>query len=134
MRLRLTIIAILALLLMGAKGTKLTTITLVNKSGLSVNVSLLADDLSKNYFLNLPKGDRDQPYVTKLTVVQDTYRMRVYWLGEKDPATGNPCRYGRQSSLVAGRNMRIIITECDRRRIQRGEPTIYKFGTSRCMY
>lgn len=134
MRHRLTLIAILALLLMGAKGGKVSTITLVNKSGMSVNVSILANDLSQNYFLNMPVGTRDQPYITKLTIIRDSYRMRVFWLGDKDPNTGLPCRAARSARLVADRNMRITITECDRRRIQPGEPTLYKFGTEGCMY
>jgi hypothetical protein len=101
---------------------------------MSVNVSLLSNDLSKVYFLNMPEGDRQQPYITKLTIAQDSYRMRVFWLEPEDPTTGIPCRATRTSRLVAARNMRIVITECDRRTIQPGEPTMYKFGTESCMY
>lgn len=134
MRFRLILIAILAMCLLGAKGAKVSTLTLINKSGMSVNVSILANDLSKNYFLNMPVGTRTSPYVTKLTVVSDSYRMRVFWLGENDPTTGQQCRSSRTARLQANRNIRIVITECDRREIRPGEPSMYKFGTEGCMY
>jgi hypothetical protein len=134
MKLRLTLIAILALFLLGAKGAKVSTLTLVNKSGMSVNVSILANDLSKNYFLNIPEGSRTSPYTTKVTIISDTYRMRVFWLGDKDPATGGPCRVSHTAQLVAERNIRIVINECNERNIPVGEPTMYKFITEGCMY
>jgi hypothetical protein len=134
MKFRLALLAILALFLVSAKGDPTATLTIVNKSGMSLNVSILAEDLSKNYFFNMPTGTRKAPTVTTITIPRDLYRMRVYWLEERDPTTYLPCRSSKSSQLVAQRKTRIVITECDRRKIPRGEPGIYKFTTASCIY
>lgn len=134
MKFRLSLVAVLTLFLIGAKGSNMMTVTLVNKAGMEIAVSLIANDLSSALYFTVPKGDHKNPYETKFTLVKDSYRMRVFYLEERDPTTGMRCRTQRTSRLMAYRNMRIVVTGCDVLPEARGEPTIYKFGRWSCMY
>lgn len=128
------LLAVLSTLLIGAKGTDFMVMTVINKAGMDIAVSILAVDLSRNYYIPIPAGERGAPYVKVFTLVKDQYRMRVYYLDKKDPETGEPCLRGRGTQLLAVRNMRVVIGPCDRRDLPNpGEPTMYKFGRWRCL-
>jgi hypothetical protein len=58
--------------------------------------------------------------------------MRVYWL-EADNSWNPACRSVRNSRLLARRNIRVVVGRCDEIPLERGEPTMYKFGRWRCM-
>lgn len=133
MHVRLILIAILTVLLLGAKGSGDMVLTVVNKAGMDVAVSLVSVDLSRAYYITIPTGSRGGPTVQRLTLPQDSYRMRVFWLEDKDPETGRPCRRVRNSSLLALRNIRVVIGNCDQLAPTPGEPTMYKYGRWRCM-
>jgi hypothetical protein len=133
MRRKLTLIAVLALFLLGSKYQDFMVLTVINKSGMGIAISLVAQDLSRAYYITIPEGDREHPYEMKFTVVKDPYRMRVFWLEDKDPKTGMRCQRVRGSTLVAHRNVRVVVAECDRLPPNAGEPTMVKFGRVRCI-
>lgn len=133
MKLRLSILAVLAFLLMGARNPDTMVMTLINKSGMQIAVSIVAQDLTRVYYFTIPEGDKSSPTTSQVEIFKTTYRMRVFWLGEKDPVTGNECRQSRSSTLIARRNMRVVVGRCDMAPEHRGEPTMYKFGRWRCM-
>lgn len=134
MKFRLSLVAILALFLIGAKGSDKMTVTLINKAGMEIAVSIIANDLSSAIYFTVPEGDHQNPYVTEFTLTKDVYRMRVFYMEENDPISGLPCRIQRTSRLQALRNMRIVVTGCETLPEARGEPTMYKFGHWSCMY
>ena len=136
MRIRLLLIALLALTLISAKGNgkKYTTITIVNKSGQGIAVGLISEDNSRIYYIPVPKGDRSNPYVQEFSLEQDKYRLRIYYMETYDPKTGNLCRRNRTSTLIAIRKARITVTECIGQAPTRGEPTMVKMGRWSCIY
>jgi len=136
MRTRLLLVALLALtLISGAgKGYDYAAITIVNKSGQELAVGLINMDNSRIYYIPIPKGDRQSPYVYRFTVEQDSYRMRVYYMETYDPKTGQQCRFARASTLLAFRNIRVTVTECIGQPPTRGEPSMVKMGRWRCIY
>jgi hypothetical protein len=136
MRTRLLLIALIALSLIGGagKGYNYARITIINKSGQEIAVGVISNDRSRIYYIPIPKGDRQSPYVYKFTLEQDVYRLRVYYMETYDPKTGQLCRLNRTSTLDAFRNIRITVTECIGNPPTRGEPSMVKMGRWRCIY
>lgn len=136
MRIRLFLIALVALTLVSGKGKgyDYAAITIINKSGQEIAVGLISADNSRIYYIPIPKGDRKQPSTYRFTVEEDQYRIRVYYMETYDPNTGVLCRRSRASTLLASRNIRITVTECYGTAPTRGEPTMVKMGRWRCIY
>jgi hypothetical protein len=136
MRIKLLLIALIALSLVSGKGSGIdhTAITIVNKSGQEIAVGLISLDNSRIYYIPIPKGDRTIPSTYRFTVEEDEYRIRIYYMETYDPKTGGQCVRARTSRLLAFRNIRITVTECDRQAPTRGEPTMVKMGRWRCIY
>jgi hypothetical protein len=136
MRIKLLLIALIALTLMSGKGSGIdyAAITIVNKSGQELAVGLISTDNSRIYYIPIPKGDRDAPSIYRFTVEEDEYRLRVYYMETYDPQTGVECTRSRTSRLLAFRNIRITVTECDRAAPTRGEPSMVKMGRWSCIY
>jgi flavin-dependent dehydrogenase len=135
MRLRLLLIALIALpLISGAgKGGDYAAITIINKSGQEISVGLISQDNSRIFYITIPKGDRTTPYSYRFTLEKDIYRIRVYYMETYDPKTGVLCR-NRSSRLEAFRNIRITVTECSEAAPTRGEPSMVKMGRWSCIY
>jgi hypothetical protein len=133
MHLRLLIIALLSVLLLGARESNFMVMTVINKAGMEVAVSLVANDLSRAYYIVIPEGNRDSPSIKRFTVTKDFYRMRVFWMEEQDPETGADCRTSSSSRVTAVRNMRVVVGSCAHALPNAGEKTMYKFGRWRCM-
>ena len=82
MRKKLLIISLLAVLLIAASSsyTKLYRLTIINKSGMEMAISLLGEDDSHQYYLRVPEGDRRSPTETIFTIVPDTYSINAYYI------------------------------------------------------
>ena len=130
---RLIILAVIAVMLIGAKGSPLIRLTIRNKSGQQIAVRLTKDDLSRFYYLHVPAGDSYNPNDVTFTVVKDIYRMRIFYFLESDPETGYECILTRNAVLLARRNIRVTVTQCFGYPPTRGEPTQVKMGRWHCI-
>ena len=133
MRRNLLLISLMAILLMGAKGDPVRRLTVINKSGVPLAISLIPPTRTRAYYLQVPAGDRRLPTETNFTIIVDEYRMRVFYLEENLSHTGFPCRPFQPGRLLMARNIQITVLECDRRPPTRGEPGMYKLGRSGCI-
>ena len=133
MRKILLIISLLAVLAIAASSayTKLYRLTIINKSGMDLAISLLGDDDSHQYYLRVPAGDRRSPTETIFTLVPDTYSINAYYIEPWDPVYGYTCTDPGGKTLVAERNIRLTFTECNYTPRNGGEPSMWKFNTRR---
>ena len=124
------ITGLLTILLIGASPfgiERLVDLTVVNKSGLPVEIKLTGSDEENYYYLKVPRGYRDAPTEKVFTVVPDTYSAVSYYIEPWDPVYGYDCS-SRSSTLAATKNIRVTIMECDRASRHGGETSIVKFG------
>ena len=133
MRKILLIISLLAVLLIAASSsyTKLYRLTIINKSGMDLAISLLGEDDNNQYYLRVPEGDRRSPTETIFTIVPDTYSINAYYIEPWDPVYGYTCNDPGGKTLVAERNIRLTFTECDYTPRNGGEPSMWKFNARR---
>ena len=133
MKKTLLIIALLALLLIAARAsyTKLYRLTIINKSGMELAISLLGEDDNNQYYLRVPAGDRRSPTETTFTLVPDTYSIKPYYIESWDPVYGYSCDDPGAKTLVAERNIRLTFTECNYTPRNGGEPSMWKFNAGR---
>jgi hypothetical protein len=133
MRKILLIISLLAILLIAASSayTKLYRLTIINKSGMDMAISLLGEDDNNQYYLRVPAGDRRSPTETIFTLVPDTYSINAYYIEPWDPVYGYTCNDPGGKTLVAERNIRLTFTECNYTPRNGGEPSMWKFNARR---
>jgi len=133
MRKKLLIISLLAVLLIAASSsyTKLYRLTIINKSGMEMAISLLGEDDSYQYYLRVPEGDRRSPTETIFTIVPDTYSINAYYIEPWDPVYGYTCNDPGGKTLEAERNIRLTFTECNYTPRNGGEPSMWKFNARR---
>lgn len=126
----LLIISLLAILLIAASSayTKLYRLTIINKSGMEMAISLLGEDDNNQYYLRVPAGDRRFPTETVFTIVPDTYSIKPYYIEPWDPVYGYSCQDPGAKTLVAERNIRLTFTECNYTPRNGGEPSMWKFN------
>jgi hypothetical protein len=127
------ILVILALSLISADKLPngLKRLTVVNKSGRELEISLNGKTFNQFYYLNVPEGSRDVPVERYYTVVPDTYSASVYYYELWDPVYGNQCGT-KGDTLDLRRNVKITIFECDTTPPNHGEPPAnIKFAGSR---
>jgi hypothetical protein len=124
---------LLVLVLTSAKPIGLVELTVVNKSGKPLGIRL--DEINPEvnqqalfYYLNVPKGDGDQPLEKTFTIVRDRYTMQVYYIEPYDPVYGWSCSSPKTSKLEAGHNARLVFLKCGRTPPNAGEPGLGKFG------
>lgn len=137
MRKLVLIISMLALLLIAASPsyTQLYRLTIINKSGMELAISLLGEDDNNQYFLRVPAGDRRSPSEITFTIMPDTYSIQPYYIEPWDPVYGYTCNDPGAKTLEAERNIRITFTECDYRPRNGGESPYWKFnGRARTFY
>ena len=127
----LLIISLLAILLIAASSsyTKLYRLTIINKSGMEMAISLLREDDNHQYYLRVPAGDRRIPTETVFTIVPDTYSIKPYYIEPWDPVYGYSCQDPGAKTLVAERNIRLTFTECNYTPRNSGEPSMWKFNS-----
>lgn len=133
MRRILILVSLAAILLMGAKGAKVRELTIRNKSGAPLAVSLWGEEQARVYYFHVPVGDRVSPTDTTFSIPIDKYRMRVFYLEESLSYAGSECRTSQDGTLILTRNIRVTVLECDRRPPNNGEPGMYKMGRERCL-
>ena len=124
------IFVILALGLIGAapSSTRLTRLTIVNKSGRAVEISLTGNETKQFYYLHVPEGDRIAPAEREFTVIPDTYASTVHYVELWDPVYGYQCK-SEGLTLELKHNVRATVFDCEHNPPNGGEPpAIVKYG------
>ncbi len=108
--------------------TKLKRLTVVNMSGLPIDLRLSGSYQGYYYYLRVPAGDRTTPFEKTFTVQPDNYSATVFYQELWDPVYGYQCT-SKSQNLDLTHNTRVIVFECTRRPANNGEPpAIVKFG------
>ncbi|MEW5869345.1 MAG: hypothetical protein AB1894_08725 [Chloroflexota bacterium] len=127
------LLALLSLSMLGASpwaGGRPAVLTVINKSGMVVEISLSGANLENAYYLRVPTGDRTVPTVKTFEIVRDQYASTLYYVELWDPVYGYSCSRDSQQ-LDLTRNVRVVVTECDRNASAPGEPSMLKYGAPR---
>jgi hypothetical protein len=117
-------LALITLLLAAAgdKPARLSRLTIINKSGLAVGISLEGQYTGVQYYLHVLEGSRSAPLEKIFTITPDIYRMEVDYIELWDPVYGYSCSSSPGLTVEATRNVRVVVLECDRAIPNRGEP------------
>ena len=114
----LLVLALLSLLLVGSypKPAKLIRLTVVNKSGLPVEIGLtgsLVDKFNQHitYYLRLPKNDPRGDLVREFTILPEKYSMKFYYVELWDPVYGTHCSPATLT-VEAYHNTRVVVPVC----------------------
>ena len=111
-----------------AEGIRLVRLTVINKSGMDIELSLTGKNQEEFYYLRVPEGDRSSPTEVVFTVVPDEYSSQIYYVELWDPVYGATCGLESQTLDVSG-NVRLVVTECTMTPPNNGEPpAIIKYG------
>ncbi len=129
MKKTLLIISLAAVLFLsaGVPIDKLFRLTIVNKTGLPLEISLMGTDNDEIYYLRLPEGDRTAPEERVFTILPGEYLLRPYYIEIWDPVYGVSCGVIPPNRLIMTRNIRIVFLPCDQIVRWKGEPTQYKY-------
>jgi len=93
-------------LMMAAIPTKMVRLTVINKSGYDVYMKLEGSPVTDAYYyLTIPAGDRDTPYVKVFTIMEDLYK-RTTWQCDGARSSG---------SLIVDGNIRLTFIPCGER-------------------
>lgn len=141
----LILITLSSLLLMGVspssgpmaaslKSIKLVRLTIVNKSGLPLEIKLTGENVENFYYLRIPTGDRTLPTEEIFTIARDTYQVQPYYIELWDPVYGYSCGGAGSRTLYAYHNIKITFLECNNSPRHRGESPIYKWPGWRYLY
>ena len=116
------------LLVAGSNPKRLVRLTVVNKAGRKIELSLTGKNFEQFYYLHIAEGDRLMPYEQVFTVVPDTYTSSLYYWELWDPVYGNQCGTKGQT-LDVTRNIRLTVLPCELTPANGGEPaSIVKYG------
>jgi len=125
------IISLLAMLTIGADSppSKLVRLTISNKSGLPIEISLTGQTWEYFYYLRIPSGTRKNPTVQIFSVIPDCYASALYFVELWDPVYGYYCS-DQSDTLDISRNIRVTVVECDvTPRNSEEPPAIIKYGS-----
>jgi hypothetical protein len=128
----LLVVFLLALISTSASSPpgRLVQLTVVNKSGLKIEISLTGQCEETFYYLRVPKGDRASPMEKTFTLVPDTYSTSLYYIELWDPVYGYSCS-SKSQTLDLTRNVRMVVLPCDRTPPNSGEiPATVKYGAT----
>ena len=100
----LILIAILiSSLFLAAIPTRMVRLTVINKSGYDVYIKLEGSPVTQSYYyLTIPAGDRDVPYIKVFTIMEDLY-TRTTWQCDGQKSSG---------TLVVDGNIRLTFIPC----------------------
>ena len=100
----LILIAILiSSLMLAAIPTRMVRLTVINKSEYDVYMKLEGSPVTDAYYyLTIPAGDRDVPYVKVFTIMEDLY-TRTTWQCDGQKSSG---------TLIVDGNIRLTFTPC----------------------
>jgi hypothetical protein len=124
------LVALISLILISAntRPVNLVRLTIINKSGLPMEIKLTGEDDENFYYLHIPEGDRELPSETIFTIVPDIYKMQPYYIELWDPVYGYSCGGAGAKTLYAARNIRITFLECGYSPRNKGEPGVLKYS------
>ncbi len=133
----LLVLALLSLSLVGAypKPARLIRLTVVNKSGLPVEIGLTGNLVDKfnqhlTYYLRLQKNDPRGDIVREFTIVPDKYTMKFYYVELWDPVYGTHCG-SATLTVEAYHNVRVLVPDCKITPPNKGEPSMLKVSGQR---
>jgi len=126
MKRKIWIILVLSLLLIGAKPFRTVRLTVVNKSGLPVEISLAGQYLEYTYYLRVPEGDRLFPTEYHVDVVPDSYTMQIYYKELWDPVYGYDCTGGGKTAELTHAT-RLTFLGCTYTPPNNGESAMLKY-------
>jgi hypothetical protein len=120
---------------------RLVCFTVVNKSGMDIELSLTSKDKEQFYYLSLTSKDKEQFYYLRIpegtagnptekvfTLIPDSYTSSIYYVELWDPVYGSQCGTKSQT-LEIERNVRLTVKPCNLNPTSVGEPpAIVKFG------
>ncbi len=119
----------LALAMSGS--VRLIRMTIINKSGLDVEIELTGSCEENtdyyHYYLRVSEGDRRSPTEMVFTVFPDIYKMSVYYVELWDPVYGTDCS-SRSQTVDATHNVKVVVSECTWTPPNAGEPSMLKLG------
>ena len=124
---------LLAMALSAAGPARLVRLSIVNKTGLPMEIQLSGAYTDSFYYLHVPEGDKVYPSETVFTVMADEYRIQPYYVQLWDPVYGTTCSNPAGKTMYASRNLRITFLPCDFTPSNKGEPSIIKY-TGRWRY
>jgi hypothetical protein len=135
MKKMLWLVPLLALILIaaaaGSGAFRPMRLTVINKSSMALELSLMGTEEQNFYYLRIPEGSRDVPTEKVFTIIPDVYTSRIYFVELWDPVYGHSCT-DESESLDIRRDVRVIVFECNRRPPNRGEPpSLVKYGAGR---
>lgn len=123
----LLLLALPMLLSAAVKPVKTVRLTLINKSGKDIEVSLTGAETEASYFFRVTEGSRRMPTEAGFDVVPDRYQVNAYFDEMWDPVYGASCE-DRQQAVDVLHNTRVIIFECDVTPPNGGEAGKIKLG------
>jgi hypothetical protein len=107
---------------------RLVRFTVVNKSGMDIELSLTSKDKEQFYYLRIPEGTAGNPTEKVFTLIPDSYTSSIYYVELWDPVYGSQCGTKSQT-LEIERNVRLTVKPCNLNPTSVGEPpAIVKFG------
>jgi hypothetical protein len=130
-RYKIIFLVLLALLLVGAAPFKvlmLKRLTVINKSGMELELELTGTCDENWYYLHVPEGTHMDPSTTVFTITPDVYSMTANYIELWDPVYGYTCGDTSSHSVDVTRNVRIVILECNLKPPNGGEPSMIKLG------
>ena len=127
----LLVVSLLAVLLSAsALPIRLVRLTIVNKSGLPLEIRLTGDETDTSYYLRVKEGDGQFPAESVFTIVPGTYKMEPYYIELWDPVYGPSCAEAGSKTLEAKGNLKVTFRECNRTIRNIGEPSIWKWSSA----
>lgn len=127
----LILILVLALSALAAKTMRTVRVTVINKSGMPVDVRLTGKYQEETYYLRLSEGDRSYPTEGVVDVLPDEYSFEIFYVELWDPVYGTKCGEGSNYAEVT-HSTRLTILECSNSTPNNGEPpSILKYPAGR---
>jgi len=103
-------------------------LTVINKSGRAIEISLTGTETDNFYYLRVPAGDRIAPVERVFEIFPDVYRSQLHYVELWDPVYGYSCG-SKSQTLDLTRNVRVVVLECERNAPNNGEPpSMLKYG------
>ena len=109
---------------------RLVRLTIVNKSGLPLEIRLTGENTDTSYYLRVGEGDGQLPAESVFTIVPGTYKMEPYYIELWDPVYGYSCGEAGSKTLEADHNIKVTFRECNRTIRNVGEPSIWKWSST----
>ena len=120
-KLPIVIILLLALTSLGANRMRTVRVTVINKSGMPVDVRMTGKYQEKIYYLRLPEGDRSSPTEGVVDVIPDDYAFEIFYIELWDPVYGSECGEGSNMADVT-HSTRLTVLPCADSIPNNGEP------------